>query len=367
MPQDCSAIRRAARKETIHEERKLSLWRKPRLKMVYRIYSEKKASVSSHAAALCADIRTLLGIPGLERLRVLHRYDAEGITKELFDESVKTVFSEPVLDDVCEELPDADRVFAVEYLPGQFDQRADSAAQCIRLMSRGERPEIRTAEVYLLYGNLTDDEFGVIKKYVINPVEAREAALGVPETLRISHPEPAPIETLDGFTSMEDGGAATFIEKYSLAMDCADVLFCRDYFASEKRDPTMTEIRMIDTYWSDHCRHTTFLTTIDSVRFEDKEVGDAYERYLAARREQGRTKDICLMDIATAALRSLKAQGKLPKLDESEEINACTRPRSSPSAARRPVSAARSAIRFPDARMFIPRCALRARQTLAAA
>ncbi len=324
MPQDCSAIRRAARKETIHEERKLSLGRKPRLKMVYRIYSEKKASVSSHAAALCADIRTLLGIPGLERLRVLHRYDAEGITKELFDESVKTVFSEPVLDDVCEELPDADRVFAVEYLPGQFDQRADSAAQCIRLMSRGERPEIRTAEVYLLYGNLTDDEFGVIKKYVINPVEAREAALGVPETLRISHPEPAPIETLDGFTSMEDGGAAAFIEKYSLAMDCADVLFCRDYFASEKRDPTMTEIRMIDTYWSDHCRHTTFLTTIDSVRFEDKEVGDAYERYLAARREQGRTKDICLMDIATAALRSLKAQGKLPKLDESEEINACT-------------------------------------------
>ena len=292
--------------------------------MVYRIYSEKKASVSSHAAALCADIRTLLGIPGLERLRVLHRYDAEGITKELFDESVKTVFSEPVLDDVCKELPDADRVFAVEYLPGQFDQRADSAAQCIRLMSRGERPEIRTAEVYLLYGNLTDDEFGVIKKYVINPVEAREAALGVPETLRIAHPEPAPIETLDGFTSMEDGGAAAFIEKYSLAMDCADVLFCRDYFASEKRDPTMTEIRMIDTYWSDHCRHTTFLTTIDSVRFEDKEVGDAYERYLAARREQGRTKDICLMDIATAALRSLKAQGKLPKLDESEEINACT-------------------------------------------
>ena len=324
MPQDCSAIRRAARKETIHEERKLSLGRKPRLKMVYRIYSEKKASVSSHAAALCADIRTLLGIPGLERLRVLHRYDAEGITKELFDESVKTVFSEPVLDDVCKELPESDRVFAVEYLPGQFDQRADSAAQCIRLMSRGERPEIRTAEVYLLYGNLTDDEFGVIKKYVINPVEAREAALGVPETLRISHPEPAPIETLDGFTSMEDGGAAAFIEKYSLAMDCADVLFCRDYFASEKRDPTMTEIRMIDTYWSDHCRHTTFLTTIDSVRFEDKEVGDAYERYLAARREQGRTKDICLMDIATAALRSLKAQGKLPKLDESEEINACT-------------------------------------------
>ena len=181
--------------------------------MVYRIYSEKKASVSSHAAALCADIRTLLGIPGLERLRVLHRYDAEGITKELFDESVKTVFSEPVLDDVCKELPDADRVFAVEYLPGQFDQRADSAAQCIRLMSRGERPEIRTAEVYLLYGNLTDDEFGAIKKYVINPVESREAELGVPETLRIAHPEPAPIETLDGFTTMEDGGAAAFIEK----------------------------------------------------------------------------------------------------------------------------------------------------------
>ena len=293
--------------------------------MVYRIYSEKKPRLSSHAASLCADIRSSLGIPSLEKIRVLHRYDAEGLSGELFASACRTVFSEPQLDYTYDTLPDgADRVFAVEYLPGQFDQRADSAAQCIQIMTQGERPVIRSATVYLIYGSITDGEFDAVKKYMINPVEAREASLDVPDTLAAVHGEGADVVCAEGFITMPDSDAQAFIDKYSLAMDTNDVLFCRDYFAGEGRNPTMTEIRMIDTYWSDHCRHTTFLTTLDRVSFDDSRVQKAYGEYLAARESIGRTKPVNLMDVATVAVRVLKKQGRLPRLDESEEINACT-------------------------------------------
>ena len=293
--------------------------------MVYRIFVEKKPGLDNEARALLNDARTLLGIQGLEKVRLLNRYDAENMDRALFDYAVRTVFSEPQLD-IAAETADTEgaAVFAVEYLPGQFDQRADSAAQCIQIISQGERPLIRSAKLYALYGRLTDEEIAEIKKYVINPVEAREAALEKPATLKTDYAVPTEVKTLDGFTALDRAGLERFVEQYGLAMDADDIAFCREYFRGERRDPTITEIRMLDTYWSDHCRHTTFLTEIDSVRFEDALLEKAYNDYLAVRRELGRTKPVCLMDIATVAVRWLKAHGKLPKLDESEEINACT-------------------------------------------
>ena len=293
--------------------------------MVYRIFTEKKKELAAEARALLNDINTLLQIKSVTSLRVINRYDAENITKELFDYAVNTVFSEPQLDITYSELEnDGAAVFAVEYLPGQFDQRADSAAQCIQLISKGDRPLIRTVKVYMLYGDITADELKAIKKYVINPVEAREAALEKPQTLVLKYNIPESVATLDGFTSLDNKGLAEFVSKYGLAMDTDDIKFCQDYFKSEHRDPTMTEIRMIDTYWSDHCRHTTFLTHIDGAVFEDELLQSAYNDYLAMRKELGRTKPVCLMDIATVAVKYLKAKGCLEKLDESEEINACT-------------------------------------------
>ena len=293
--------------------------------MVYRIFVEKKSELAHEANALLAELRNLLGIGALTSVRLLNRYDVENIGEELLDEAIASVFSEPQLDIVTREL-DAKgaTVFAVEYLPGQFDQRADSAAQCIQIISRGERPLIRTARVYVLEGKLSADEVEQIKKYVINPVEAREASLDVPATLVTRYDIPTTVETLGGFTKMDDNALAAFIKQYGLAMDLDDIRFCREYFAGEKRDPTITEIRMIDTYWSDHCRHTTFLTTIDNVKFEDALLQEAYESYVSTRKTLGRTKPENLMDIATLAGRYLKTVGKLDKLDESEEINACT-------------------------------------------
>ena len=293
--------------------------------MVYRIYVEKKAELAHEANSLLSELRGLIGIKALESVRILNRYDADNITKKLFDEAVDTVFSEPQLDIATEDIDtNGYTAFAVEYLPGQFDQRADSAAQCIQIMSCGERPTIRTAKVYLLGGKLTDADIAQVKKYVINPVEAREASLELPETLIVNYEIPTEVATLDGFCDLDNAGLEDFIKKYGLAMDIYDINFCQSYFKSEGRCPTITEIRMIDTYWSDHCRHTTFLTTIDSVKFEDKLLEDAYNRYIEARAELGRTKPQNLMDIATLATRYLKVKGKLPKLDESEEINACT-------------------------------------------
>ncbi len=293
--------------------------------MVFRIFVEKKPELANEARALLSDARGLLGIHGLENVRLLNRYDAENISAELFDYAVKTVFSEPQVDLVWQE-PDLNGavVFAVEYLPGQFDQRADSAAQCIQIISQGERPLVRSAKVYALYGNLSDSEVAEIKKYVINPVEAREATLERPETLAMQYDIPTDVAILDGFREKSEAELEGMIAELGLAMDLGDIRFCQDYFRTERRDPTITELRMIDTYWSDHCRHTTFNTIIDAVRFEDEVLERAYQDYLDTRAALGRTKPICLMDIGTIAAKLLRSEGKLDKLDESEEINACT-------------------------------------------
>ncbi len=294
--------------------------------MVYRIYVEKRRELAHEASALYSELKNLLGISALTSVRILNRYDVENITPELFGEAVRSVFSEPQLDITTPELPQkaGEAVFATEYLPGQFDQRADSAAQCIQIISQGERPIIRTAKVYLLGGELTDADLAQIKKYVINPVEAREAALELPETLTVKYDIPSEVATLEGFLELDRAGLERFVRDYGLAMDADDIAFCQDYFKTEQRNPTITEIRMIDTYWSDHCRHTTFNTTIDSVKFEDDLLQETYDDYLATRRELGRTKPINLMDIGTLAAKYLRKTGKLDKLDESEEINACT-------------------------------------------
>ncbi|MBQ8197314.1 MAG: phosphoribosylformylglycinamidine synthase [Clostridia bacterium] len=293
--------------------------------MVYRVYVEKKEPLANEAKALLNEIKEFLGITNLENVRLYNRYDAENIEKTLFDYAKTTVFSEPQLDIVYDNLvADDGIVFAVEPLPGQFDQRADSAAQCIQIISCGERPTVKTAKVYALYGKLSNEEIARIKSYVINPVECREASLEMPKTLATQYDIPTTVETLDGFIDLDRAGLENFVKKYSLAMDADDIAFCQKYFIGEKRNPTITEIRMIDTYWSDHCRHTTFLTVIDSVKFEDKLLQDAYDEYIAIRKAMGRTKPICLMDLATIAVKQLKKDGKLNKLDESEEINACT-------------------------------------------
>ncbi len=293
--------------------------------MVYRVFVEKKKSLAHEAKALLSDIHSFLGIKELTDIRIINRYDAENISGELFEYAKNTVFSEPQLDIASEEIDTENAtVFAVEYLPGQFDQRADSAAQCIQIISQGERPLVRSAKVYVLYGNLTQQSIDEIKKYVINPVEAREATLEKPETIKMKYEIPTTVKTLDGFTKLSDEELEKFVSEYSLAMDKDDIKFCQNYFVSEKRDPTITEIRMIDTYWSDHCRHTTFLTVIDSVKFEDELLQSSYNEYIKTREALGRTKPVCLMDIATLAVKHLKANGKLDKMDESEEINACT-------------------------------------------
>ena len=292
--------------------------------MVFRVYVEKKKEHAFEARSLKNDMTGLLGITSLKDLRIINRYDVENITEELFEHAINTVFSEPQIDKASREISLSGNVFAVEYLPGQFDQRADSAAQCIQLISCGERPLVRSAKVYVLEGDLSDEEISAIKKYVINPVEAREASLELPGTLKTVYAIPGSVETLTGFTSLEKEEIAAFVKKYGLAMDTEDALFCRDYFRNEKRDPTITEIRMIDTYWSDHCRHTTFLTEIDNVTFSDSLLQKTYEEYLKVRGYVGDRKPVSLMDIATVAVKYLKKEGKLQKLDESEEINACT-------------------------------------------
>ena len=293
--------------------------------MVYRVYVEKKAELAGEAKSALSDIRGLLGITSLENIRVLNRYDVENIEAALFEYCKGTVFSEPQLDIVTSDLEnDGAYVFAVEYLPGQFDQRADSAAQCIQIISEGERPTVRTAKIYRLYGDLSAEDIARIKKYVINPVECREATMELPATLKPVYEIPTEVATLDGFIDLDRDGLAAMIRDMGLAMDEGDIAFCQDYFKTEGRNPTITEIKMIDTYWSDHCRHTTFNTTIDSVTFEDELLAKAYDEYIATRKALGRTKPINLMDIGTLAGKALKKAGKLAKLDESEEINACT-------------------------------------------
>lgn len=294
--------------------------------MVYRIYVEKKPGFDGEAQALQNELCSLLGIEQLTGLRLLNRYDVEGIDQALFDQCVSTVFSEPPVDDTYTELPAwSDSCFAVEYLPGQFDQRADSAAECIQLISQGERPLVRSARVYLLEGALSDAQIDAIKKYVINPVEAREASLETRATLKMEYPVPAAVAVMEGFNQLDEAGLADFIREKGLAMDLGDIKFCQEYFRTEQRDPTITEIKMIDTYWSDHCRHTTFGTILTDVKIDDKVVQAAFERYMALREELGRTeKPRCMMDLATIGAKALKKRGVLTNLDESDEINACT-------------------------------------------
>ena len=292
--------------------------------MVYRVYVEKKKGQTHEADSLLREINEFLQIKGLSAVRILNRYDVEKIEQTLFDYAVQTVFSEPQVDNVSYDVPVGSIVFAVEPLPGQFDQRADSAAQCIQILSQGERPLVRTAKVYVLEGNLSAEDVAAIRKHVINPVECREASLTVPATLELAVDVPQSVATVDGFLNMDRDGLDQMVKSLGLAMDLDDITFCQNYFKTENRNPTITEIRMIDTYWSDHCRHTTFLTTIDNVKFEDQLLQSAYEDYLATRKELGRTKPVNLMDIGTLAGKYLRKNGYLDKLYESEEINACT-------------------------------------------
>ena len=295
---------------------------------VYRIYVEKKPQFAVDGAAVLSDLTVALGMKSVESVRVINRYDAEGLSRENFEQAVPTVFSEPPVDEVFYELPKlgaGERMFAVEFLPGQFDQRADSAAQCIQMLCRGDRPSVKYAKIYILGGSITDDEFERIKHYLINAVESRECGFEEYETLEVKYNIPTSVETLGGFIDMTESELADFVVKYGLAMDNDDIKFCRDYFRSEKRNPTITEIRMIDTYWSDHCRHTTFGTIIDNCDIKPSYIADTYAEYRANREELGRgNKPVCLMDIATLAAKKLKKDGLLNDLDESEEINACS-------------------------------------------
>ncbi len=294
--------------------------------MVYRIYVEKRKNEAHEAAALLGDLNNFVGLKEITSVRVVNRYDVSGIDEKLFNTAVQTVFSEPQLDITYTELEVTDGVvFGVEPLPGQFDQRADSAAQCIQIISKGERPTVKSAKLYILSGDITNEVLEKVKAYVINPVECREASLEKVTTLEAESEEVADVKVLDGFTSLDNNGLEKFLQDYSLAMDINDIAFLQEYFVSEKRDPTITEIRMVDTYWSDHCRHTTFLTNIDSVEFEDENAEKTYLEYINKREELGRTsKPITLMDLATIAGKALDKAGKLEKLDKSEEINACT-------------------------------------------
>ncbi|NLN55540.1 MAG: phosphoribosylformylglycinamidine synthase [Clostridiales bacterium] len=298
--------------------------------MVYRIYVEKKKHLAVESEYALSDIRNLLNIKGVTGLRVVNRYDVEGNDSDfndiVFSRCVKTVFSEPQLDiaSISLDTSDAVAVFGVEFLPGQFDQRADSASQCIGIITGKERPEVKTAKIYVLYGSLTQDELIKIKNYFINPVECREASLEEYTTLKTEYPVPGKIKILEGFNTLDSDGRKEFISEYGLAMDEEDLKLCQEYFSSENRNPTLTEIRVLDTYWSDHCRHTTFLTAIDNVSFDCVELENSYKRYLSIRKALGITKPVCLMDIATVAAKYLKSKGILTDLDESPEINACT-------------------------------------------
>ena len=301
---------------------------------VFRCFVEKKPGFDGAARALCRELTEAVGVQGLTGLRVLNRYDVEGVTSQVYAAARTSVFSEPQVDAVYDEVcpvPDGPHtVLAVEALPGQFDQRADSAAQCIQLMTGGDRPTVRAATVYLLLGALSDGDAAKVKGYLINPVEAREAAMDKPDTLAQTYPIPQSVRVLEGFRDLDEAGLQAVLEEYGLAMDLADLTFFQTYMKNEEdRDPTLTELRLVDTYWSDHCRHTTFSTHIDSVELLSPEVKRAYNLYKAARvevygEEKAKARPETLMDLATIATKVLKKRGVLRHLDESEEINACS-------------------------------------------
>ena len=296
---------------------------------VFRIYVEKKPEFAVEAKNLLADVKTALRLDKLRNIRILNRYDAEGLSEADFKLAIGNVFSEPAVDTTSAKLPELgenESVFAVEYLPGQFDQRADSCEQCIQILTQGERCKIKNARIYIVDGKLSASEMSALKAYIINPVESREASLDEVSTLVTEYDIPTEVATLENFIYLGEAELVDFISKYGLAMDLDDIKFCQKYFKeTEKRDPTITEIRMIDTYWSDHCRHTTFSTIIDNAEINADYIKKTYNEYLNAREELGRTnKPITLMDIATIAAKKLKKDGILKDLDESEEINACS-------------------------------------------
>ena len=303
--------------------------------MVRRVFVEKKEAFAVKAKELQEEIRSYLGIETVTGVRVLIRYDVENITDETFEKACSTVFSEPPVDVLYREsfeTAEHAAVFGVEYLPGQFDQRADSAVQCVQFLNSSEEPVIRTATVYVIEGRVTEEQLASIKAFCINPVDSRETDMGKPQTLVTLFEEPKDVKIFDGFCKMAEDALKELYGSLNLAMTFKDFLHIQNYFAKEeKRDPSMTEIRVLDTYWSDHCRHTTFSTELTDVSFEDgyyrKPIEDTWRQYLADHKEifQGREdKFVCLMDLALMAMRKLKKEGKLQDQEESEEINACS-------------------------------------------
>lgn len=293
--------------------------------MLYTVFVEKKEEFAVEAKHLLSELRSFLCLNSLSNLRIINRYYIENISEDLLKTSMNTIFGEPGLDIISTTLNLEDAtLFAVEFIPGQFDQRADSAMQCLEIISKGEKPIVKSAKIYALYGNLTDLEIEKIKNYVVNPVEARLSDLKAPQTIITKYDEPQPVETLKGFTELDDAGLAKMLADLSLAMEINDLKLCKEYFTKENRQPTITEIKVIDTYWSDHCRHTTFNTVIENASFADELVKNTYEDYLKVREELQIKKPITLMDIGTIATKYLKKNGKLDGLDESDEINACT-------------------------------------------
>ena len=300
---------------------------------VYRVFVEKKRGNDIEAGQTLADLKNNVGITALEDLRIINRYDAQGLSEEEFNKAVKTILSEPNLDNVYSELniPDDWRYFATEYLPGQYDQRADSAAQCIQLLTAGERPDVLSAKVIAVKGDITDEEFEKIKSYIINPVESRVASMELPESLDLKSDVPADIVRINGFIAMSDDEIKEYHASMGFAMSVADLCWVRDYFKNdENRDPSLTELKVIDTYWSDHCRHTTFATELDEIKIKESKYNKAIEKalneYFDIRREVygDRDKIVCLMDMACIGTKVLKKRGYVNNLDESEEINACS-------------------------------------------
>lgn len=302
--------------------------------VIRRVFAEKKPSYAVEAEHLYSDLKNNLGLSGLEGLRIVNRYDLSGIDDESFNAALYTVFAEPVVDELyLEEFPLSpdERAFAMEYLPGQFDQRADSAAQCLQILNNNLSPLVHAAKVIVLRGNISDADLEKVKAYCINPVDSREALMNKPQSLEVESPVPPPVPVIEGFIKSGEEDLNKLHQAMGLAMSLDDLIFCQKYFRDEeKRDPTETEIRVIDTYWSDHCRHTTFLTRISDTHFDEGHfnipVRNSYSAYLKSRKfvHGDKVKDICLMDIATIAMKELRIRGLLDDLDASEEINACS-------------------------------------------
>ena len=301
---------------------------------VYEIYVEKKPDFAYEAASVAADLRLGLQIKNISRVRIINRYLAENISKQDFETAKQTIFSEPPVDIIYDFFPSLETggvsekimYFASEFHPGQFDQRADSCEQCISLATGKERPKVHSSKIYVIYADISDDDFKRIKSWLINPVECREASLEKPATLFADYPKPDDVKILTDFTLLSDSKLEELRVSHNLAMDFSDISFCRDYFRDEeKRDPTITEIKVLDTYWSDHCRHTTFLTELTDVQIDDVHIKKSYENFLSVKASLGRNdKPVTLMEIATIGAKYLKSKGLLQDLDESQEINACS-------------------------------------------